>query len=526
MNQIGFTAPHHLASQTGMKILRQGGSAIDAMVAAAASIAVVYPHMNSIGGDSFWLIQKQGEPPIAIDACGRSAQSANPDDYQTPTLPSRGEAACICQAGTVSGWQLAREYLAGWRQPITLDDVFQDAISYCEKGFPVTQSFVRASDKTVSNSDFNQAFKDIYTAKGRVLAAGDNLANPDLAELFRQLSRAGLNDFYQGKTADLISRFFKDSDSPLAAIDFSSHKASLVSPLTATTSRATLYNLPAPTQGIASLLILAIYDRLYDSSWSEADQVHHLVEATKQAFQIRNRYLADPAELELSLASFLQDDKLDELCRQISSTSSLPWPNQALPGDTVWMGAIDDEGTMVSFIQSIYWEFGSGIVVPETGIIWNNRGVSFSLNSDDINYLRPGRKPAHTLNPALAILNDGRRLVYGTMGGEGQPQTQAAVFNRYVYQQKTLEDAVASPRWLLGRTWGDNNSHSLKLEAALVQVAGAGLKQRGHEVEIVPNCNEMMGHAGAVVIYPNKDVFAATDPRSDGAAFSEASSRG
>lgn len=514
MTTYGFSAPHHLASATGNKVLENGGSAIDAMIAAAATIAVVYPHMNSLGGDGFWLIQRKGEAPIAIDGCGRSANAITANSYRDG-IPTRGERACISQAGTISGWQLARKYLAKTRQPLPLSVLFRDAITYCDEGIEVTQSFINACNKILGQDGVSDAFKAIYTDEGQTPELGSLVRNPNLARLFTTLTENGLGDFYHGETAKIIADFFEQSASPLSYADFAPHRASYVEPLSVKTNQATLYNLPAPTQGIASLLILAIYDRLFDASWDEAEQIHHLVEATKQAFLIRDQYVTDPDKLIKPLSDFLTEASLDKLCSEVLADKALPWPKQALPGDTVWMGAIDAEGTVVSFIQSVYWEFGSGVVIPELGLLWNNRGVSFSLDEKHINFLEPNKKPMHTLNPALAVFNNGDRMAYGTMGGEGQPQTQAALFNYYHYQSKSLSEAISSPRWLLGRTWGDA-SQSLKMERQLFNNVASSLMALGHDIEQVDDCNEMMGHAGAVVLTANNEVKTAVDPRSDG----------
>jgi gamma-glutamyltranspeptidase len=514
MNKTGFSAPHYLASASGNKVLQSGGSAIDAMIAAAATIAVVYPHMNSLGGDGFWLIQRKGEQPIAIDACGRSAAASDASIY-TDAIPSRGEQACVTQAGTVSGWQLAQHYLKQWRKPLPLKTLFEDAIHYCEQGVKVTQSFVDASNKILKEQCVGSAFKQIFTRDGQSLAVGDTLVNPKLAGLFNKLADQGLNDFYQGEIAHTIGSFFERSQSPLSKNDFKYHSASYVEPLSTQTQQGTLYNLPAPTQGIASLLILALYDKLFDPAWNESEQVHHLVEATKQAFMIRDEFVTDPDKLTVALSDFLSEQSVEKMVSEISADKALPWPKQALPGDTVWMGAVDDEGTTVSFIQSVYWEFGSGVVIPELGLVWNNRGVSFSLDEQHNNFLQPKKKPMHTLNPALAVLNNGDRMAYGTMGGEGQPQTQAALFNYYHYQGKSLTEAISSPRWLLGRTWGDS-SQNLKIEQTLMDSIGETLSALGHDIEAVEDCNEMMGHAGAVVVTEDNNVQVAVDPRSDG----------
>ena len=189
-----------------------------------------------------------------------------------------------------------------------------------------------------------------------------------------------------------------------------------------------------------------------------------------------------------------------------------------MPGDTVWLGAIDADGRAVSFIHSIYWEFGSGVVLPETGIVWQNRGSSFSLEAGRQNLLEPGRKPFHTNNPAMAIFDDGRVMCYGTMGGEGQPQTQAALFTRYARYGQGLQAAVTAPRWLFGRTWGQPNSR-LWLEARIDPEVIEALRGAGHDVEVTEDFTPLMGHAGALVRHADGTIEGAADPRGDGAAL-------
>lgn len=178
---------------------------------------------------------------------------------------------------------------------------------------------------------------------------------------------------------------------------------------------------------------------------------------------------------------------------------------------------MDNSGLAVSFIQSIYHEFGSGVVLPDTGIVWQNRGAAFSLDPQHLLALAPGKQPFHTLNPAAARLNDGRVLVYGSMGGDGQPQTQAALFTRYILQGVPLQESISRPRWLLGRTWGQS-SVSLKLEGRFAPACIARLRELGHDVEVLADFSEAMGHAGAIVRHPNGLLEGATDPRSNGAA--------
>jgi gamma-glutamyltranspeptidase/glutathione hydrolase len=202
---------------------------------------------------------------------------------------------------------------------------------------------------------------------------------------------------------------------------------------------------------------------------------------------------------------------------RIDMARAQPWPKAAKPGDTVWLGAIDKDGLAVSMIQSIYWEFGSGLVLPKTGIVWQNRGTSFSLDPSSHNALAPGRRPFHTIQPAMARLDDGRLMVYGCMGGEGQPQTQAAIFTRHVFFGQELHEATSAPRWLLGRTWGTDNS-SLRMESRFDPAVIDAMRTAGHEIDLVGDFDEVMGHAGAIVRQPDGTILGASDPRCDGSA--------
>ena len=515
---IAFTAPHWAATDAGMGILRQGGTATEAMVAAAAVISVVYPHMNSIGGDSFWLVHEQGAGrPIAIDACGRAAQ--NVDSYAVSGgIPNRGAGACITQAGTIAGWSKALELDANAQLPLSV--LLKSAIHWAQFGITVTESLEAAINKVLADPETPSSFRNLYAPQGVALKAGELFVNPDLANTFRQLAQRGLNDFYNGDVAKQINQTLASMRSPLDAQDLAQTTAEVVAPLQVTlTGGIDCFNLPAPTQGVHSLQILSIIDQRRHEVDTTAEWAHLIVEATKQSFSDRSTILADIDSVPLAYHEALVADRLKAKAACVDMQKAKPWPFAAEHGDTVWMGARDQQGQLVSFIQSIYWEFGSAVVIDGCGFVWNNRGVSFSLDATDINGLAPRKKPRHTLNPAMAIFQDGRRLSYGTMGGEGQPQTQATLFSRYVWQGKTLQQSIAEGRWLLGRTWGDN-SNDLKVEQDLASEIGAELDTLGHQWQGVPAQSEMMGHAGAIA-ETELALVAATDPRSDGAAYVE-----
>jgi gamma-glutamyltranspeptidase/glutathione hydrolase len=511
------TAPHHLASEAGLGVLREGGTAAEAAVAIAAALAVAYPHMTSIGGDSFWLLAEPGRAPVGIDACGRAAAAATLDLYRDfDAIPWRGPLAANTVNGTLSGWQ-AMLAKGGGRLPLAR--LLEPAIALAENGVPAADSFHALTTAKRAELEPVMGFAEVFLPGGAVPAPGAILKQPALARTLRRLAAEGLDSAYRGALARDIAADLIAAGSPVTLADLEAHQAETVRPLTTSISTGRLWNMPPPTQGLASLLILAIYDRLGVTEGEGFDHLHGLIEATKRAFRIRDRHVGDPAYMSIPAQDFLDDDALlDHLAEDVDRARALPWPEPSQAGDTVWFGAIDGEGRAVSAIQSIYFEFGSGLVLPETGITWQNRGSSFRLVDDGWNALKPRRKPFHTLNPALADLNDGRRMAYGTMGGEGQPQTQAAVFTRYGLYGMDLQDAITAPRWLLGRTWGEDST-SLKLEdrfdAALVEQ----LRAAGHAVELVEPFTGMMGHAGALARHADGALEGATDPRSDGAAL-------
>ena len=517
------TAPNALASQSAMAVLREGGNAVEAMIAAAATIAVVYPHMNSIGGDGFWLIAKPGDAPRGLEACGAAAAAASIASYRErglSAIPFRGGAAANTVAGTISGWDAAytysREALGG---KLPLARLLQDAIDYARHGIPVTRSQAMCTAAKRDELAGIAGFADTFLPDGAVPQTGSLFCQPRLADTLERLARAGLSDFYQGELAESIAQDLARLDSPVALDDLRRHRAEWKTPLALQHSLGTVYNMPPPTQGLVSLLILGQLDRLLAAGMDPlgAHYVHACVEATKRAFAIRDREVTDPAYMSVNPQDLLAPDALDRMAASIDPTQAAPWGNGLGPADTVWMGVIDRDGLAVSFIQSIYHEFGSGLVLPSSGINWQNRGCSFSLDPAARNPLTPGRKPFHTLNPALARFEDGRTLVYGNMGGDGQPQSQSAVFSRIALYGMNPQEAISAPRWLLGRTWGQT-SDSLKLEARFSDDTVAALRTMGHEVDVLSAWDETMGHAGAIIRHPNGLLEGASDPRSDGAA--------
>jgi oxamate amidohydrolase len=516
------TAPHALASQSAVSVMQEGGNAVEATIAAAATIAVVYPHMNSIGGDGFWLILRPAMEPVGIEACGVAARAATLESYRArglTTIPVRGPLAANTVAGTVSGWDLAHrwsEQVLGGRLPMTR--LLEDSIRYARDGVAVTASQARATATHCGSLQAIPGFADLHLPGGRAIAAGDLFRQPRLAATLEHLSRAGLEDFYRGELARDLARELQQLDSPVSLSDLQQYRARSRTPLSLQHSLGTIYNMPPPTQGLVSLLILGQLDRILRSDMDPVgpEFVHACVEATKLAFEIRDAHVTDPDYMTLDPADLLTPDRLDALAARISLQKAATWRTETSPGDTVWLGACDGQGVAVSFMQSIYHEFGSGVVLSGSGINWQNRGCSFSLHPQAPNSLRPGRRPFHTLNPAAARFTDGRTWVYGSMGGDGQPQFQAAIFSRIATFGNAVQAAIDAPRWLLGRTWGQS-SQTLKLESRFPEQTFEALAQLGHDVERMSAYDETLGHAGAIVRYADGTLEGGSDPRSDGA---------
>ena len=523
------TTPHYLASQSALKVLQQGGNAVEAAIAAASTIGVVYPHMNGIGGDNFWLIYnaKNGELK-GLNASGRAGENATIAFYKNQgysTIPARGALAANTVPGAVQGWSDAYAYskaqMGGSLQWATL---LQDAIHYAKDGFPATPSQQHWTEVNLEDDEHFRAlqrfeeFSRIYLQDGKPVQAGDVFVQHDLANTLQHIANDGAAYFYNVLAKDIV-RDLQQHGGVLTEQDFATHTSTWVDPLSVQYRGYRAYNLPPNTQGLASLSILNILQNIDVASIPEgsAQYYHVVVEAIKRAFADRDQYVTDPEFYDIPVEELLSEARGKELAASIAVEMKELQPLDP-KGDTVWFGIVDGEGNAVSFIQSIYHEFGSGFIPSGTGVLLQNRGSFFSLDEAHINHLQPHKRTFHTLNPAM-LLKDGKpALVYGTMGGEGQPQTQAALVTRIIDYGMNVQEAIEAPRWLYGRTWGAS-SNTLKLESRISVHVQQQLTEAGHELEIMPPLTDVMGHAGAIWIDQQTGVkFGGTDPRSDGAA--------
>jgi gamma-glutamyltranspeptidase/glutathione hydrolase len=516
--------PHRLASEAGLDVLRAGGNALDAAVAAAATIAVVYPHMNGIGGDSFWLWFDPRRGTLrALAAAGRSAAGVTLDDYRArfgETIPVRGGPAALTVPGTVAGWWAAhvdsRERL-GSRIPWPA--LLARAIGHARDGVAVSAGQHRVT--AAAGALFADGAPDEVRRTCWPLFHPDRLGAPlvqaALADTLERVAAGGADAFYRGDLARRIASGAAACGSPLCEADFAEHQAEWVEPLRTPYRGGEVVSLPPPTQGFVALEILALLETFDVRGAGDADHVHLSVEATKLALADRDRHLTDPAVEPVPVERLIDRARLAKLATRISRRAAMSPGAATAESDTIAIVAADADGHAVSVIQSLYHEFGAGIVAGDTGVLLQNRGAFFSLDPAHPNRLAPRKRTAHTLIPGMYLVDGRPRLVYGTMGGDGQPQTHAALVTRVVDRGLAPQAAVEAPRWLYGRTWGDR-SRGLRIESRFAPDVAATLRERGHAVTVVEPWSDTMGHAHLIAI-GDDGLRGASDPRADGAAL-------
>jgi gamma-glutamyltranspeptidase/glutathione hydrolase len=501
-------------------MLQRGGSAVDAAIAANAVLAVVYPHMAGIGGDLFALVWDARTDELrGLNASGRSGRNASIDWYAGQghaTIPQRGPLACVTVPGAVAGWWALHQELG--RLP--WDEILQPAIGYAADGFGVPESLAAWSVPNAPILDADQAARATFLPDGRPLRMGERIIMPNLARTLATIAERGPEPFYAGDIAERICAYLGQRGGLLTADDFAGNEPTWVEPISAPYRGKTVCQLPPNTQGFTALQILGILDGLDVAALGDntAAYVHTLAEAARLAFEDRDRYLTDPDFLDIPLDRLLSSEHAARLRARLDPTRKGGPDAAPTGGGTCYLSAVDGDGTAVSLIQSVYFDFGSGVVAGDTGVLLQNRGSFFSLDPAHPNRLEPGKRTFHTLIPAMLLDNGQPALVYGNMGGEGQPQSQAAVLTRVLDFGYDVQRAIEAPRWLYGRTWG-SQSAALSVEEDIGPGVPEQLAALGHDVRVVPAWSDTMGHAQAIRIDRERGVlWAAADPRSDGAA--------
>ncbi|ALS58435.1 gamma-glutamyltransferase family protein [Pandoraea norimbergensis] len=522
------TSPHALASMAGRDVLQQGGNAIEATIAIAAMLCVTMPHFTGLGGDGFWLVAdgtSGSKAPLAISGIGQAARHLPSGLLNGDAIAVRGPASTLTTAATVAAWEAAyRVSREQWGGTLSWASLLAPAIAAAEDGFATSRSqdfwYSYRADEMANTATWH-GFAQTFLPGGRAPAAGESFRQPVLAATLHQLADGGPREFYEGELAARLADGLQAAGSPLTRDDLAATRVHVSDALTMPYGDGVLATLPPPTQGVTTLQIMGILARvgLKDCAHGSATYYHRLVEAVKQAFIDRDGFIADPEFVDIPVETMLSDGHLRAAASRIDDRLALDWPHRFREGDTVYFAATDAAGRAVSVLQTIYFDWGSGVMAGDTGVLWHNRGAAFRpAGSAHPNALMPGKRPFHTLNPGMYLKGGKVRLLYGTQGADGQPQTLSALLTRLIDYGMSPHEALSHPRFLLGRTFSDSRDN-LKLESDAGEAVFAALAARGHAVASLPKHSPLAGQAGVIAIAEDGLASGAHDPRSDGAAL-------
>ncbi|WP_090965436.1 gamma-glutamyltransferase family protein [Aureimonas phyllosphaerae] len=507
------TTPHRLASEAGRRVLARGGNAIEAAVAASAALAVAYPHFCGLGGDGVWMLADRTGHSVCLLGIGQAAQELPDAD----PIPTRGPLSALTSAGLVDSWGAALDWSRrSWGGSEGLDGLVADAIELADGGFPMSDSQRFWIDFRASERSGWPRFDALFS----IGEASSPFRQPGIAATLRAVALGGAREFYEGELGARIARGLEDAGSPLRATDLAATRTREAPPLRMAYRGFELLAPPPPTQGATTLAIMGILGRLPSLAGVDdrsADFLHLVVEAVKQSFLDRGA-IADPDFAAVPLERMLDPERLGAKAAAIDAGRALPWPHVVRTGDTAFIGVVDGEGRSVALLQSLYYDWGSGVVVGDTGILWQNRGAAFDRSATGPNRLQPAKRPFYTLNPGIALRAGAPALVYGTQGADGQPQTLALLLARLIDCGLDPKAALTAPRFLLGRTFSDARD-ALKLEASVGETTFADLRRRGHEVSALDVLSPLAGQAGVIAVDDAGNVTGAHDPRSDGCAL-------
>jgi gamma-glutamyltranspeptidase/glutathione hydrolase len=491
-----IATPHHLASEAGARVLREGGNAIDAALAADAVLCVVYPHMTSIGGDLFAMVWPAGrDAPTGYEGAGRSGSRATLEAVRErghSRMPEHG-ILTVTVPGTVEAWGRLLETFGS----VGMGRIVEAAADLARDGYVVTEGLSRG---------LHENFEWLHTEPEAQrllppLMGGMLLRNPELATSLELIGRYGVNAFYRGELAAAIAAAIERRDGLVTATDLATHRGRWAEPIPASYRGLTVYEMPPPTQGLLALALFKRLERLDPAVLRPGPELARaLYRLRDQAYPLRDRYITDPDFAGVPVEPFLDPDTVTA------------GRGEAIPeADTIYLCAADEHGNVISLIQSVANAFGSGVIAEGTGIVLHNRGLYFSLDPGHVNRLEPRKRTMHTLIPALAARAGEARpwAAFGSMGADGQPQVQAQLWVNLADAGMDPAAAVAAPRVRVKPGGGE-----LWVEA---DYPGAAELQRGDlAVKLVPPLSGSMGHAAALTVERAAVWRAGADPRSDG----------
>ena len=502
-----------LAALAGLDILKAGGNAADAAVATAAMLNVVEPMSTGIGGDCFALIYDGKTGAIrSLNGSGRSPYAATiaaMHERGHKTIPQRGFLP-VTVPGTVAGWSDLLRACG----TMSLERVLEPAITYARDGFPVSEVIAGNWERAVQKLAADPAAAATYLINGRSPRAGEIVRQPDLARTFQAIAAGGADAFYRGEIARAIVKHSQRNGGLLDLADFADHASTWVEPISVTYRGVKVYECPPNGQGLAALLALNMLqgDDLAELGHNSADTLHLLIEAMKLAFADAYRFVADPDFAPAPLGDLLSPSHAQKQRAMVNMSHAAPGPLFDYGSDTVYLTVVDRERNAVSFINSLYMGFGSGVVVPGTGICLQNRGALFSLNPNHANALAPHKRPYHTIIPAMATKEGKLLMSFGVMGGFMQPQGHVQVMANVVDFGMNPQQALDAPRFCY------HEGLKVAVESGVPAQVCANLRTRGHDLVVT---GEGIGFGGGQIIMVNAEsgaLMGGSEPRKDGCA--------
>lgn len=511
-------SPHHLASSAGLRVLEDGGSAMDAMIAANAMLTVLYPDQTAIGGDCFFVaFEAASGQTSAFNGSGAAAQDANASqlrDQGYAAMPAKGGLA-VTVPGTVDAWARGHERFGR----LDFERLLRPAAQLADDGFPVSPRLAAVFQRQRELIGEWPVLGSILFPDGMPPRASSRLRFPELAITLTDIAKRGRDAFYTGKVATSIVNSVQEAGGWLGLEDLEQHQGEWVEPVSFAFEGHPILTTPPNSQGITAQIALGLLSRdLDDRSWGTARQVHSLVEASRRAYDVRDQHLGDPRFVDIDPAALLGDTFLDSLWADFDAdAASRGFDGRA--GDTVYLCAVDRDGNAVSMIQSLFGAFGSCVVADGTGVVLQNRGSYFSLVDGHPNELQGGKRPLHTLMPSMVFDELGLLGPIGTQGGDTQAQIQVQLITNLLLHDMEPQEAIDAPRWIASaRDTGAGSA--LTLESGFPEGTVQGLAARGHGVTIVEGWNPNAGHAQMIMVDQQAGTLkGGADPRADGAAL-------
>ena len=525
--QGAVSSDHPLASAAGMRVLQEGGNAVDAAVTMAAVLAVVRPHMNGIGGDAFVLHYDAASREVtALNGSGRSGGSVAPTFFSETgieRIPEQGPLS-VTVPGAVAAWADILDRFG----TISLADALAPAVQYAEGGFPVSTTL--RADILAARQILNEPATALYLPDGDAPRVGALLKNPALGESLRSIAAGGAAAFYEGDIGRRLAEFVEAGGGHLTVEDFRNHKSTWTEPIGVDYLGHRVLAFPPNTQGVAQLqqMQMATHFDLASMGHNSEQYLHYMVEMKKLAFADRDQWLTDPERTEVPVDRLLDPEYAAERAALIGpsaavlvepgfgpgTTSDGSAPVTQGDGDTVYLMVVDRWGNGVSWIQSLFHSFGSGLLEPTTGVVLHNRGSQFRVDPAHPNGFAPDKRPFHTLNPVM-VLRDGELVMtIGTPGGDGQTQTILQVYNNLLIFGMTPQQAIEAARYR------SDPGAALLLDDRIPSSVRAALAERGHEITVNPGWSSALG--GAQMIYRDPEsraLLTGADPRREAYAI-------